>query len=218
MLFNLDPATIIARIIVLVVAFTIHEFAHAWSATRFGDDTPSLNGRLSLNPLVHLDPLGSLMLLLAGFGWAKPVPVNPYALTRRHPSGFMWVSAAGPISNLLLAIFAALVFRLGMANLYEGYAPSQGFFPSFSQIMLEFIYINLVLMVFNLIPLSPLDGEKVLSYLAPSGVSGFMDTIRPYGPMILMMLIFVGPMIGFDLISNILGPTVQTLLFVLIGI
>jgi len=104
MLFNGNPSSIISSIVVLLVAFPIHEFAHAWTATQYGDDTPRQYGRLTLNPLAHLDLMGSLLLLVAGFGWAKPVPVNPYALQRRSPSAMMWVALAGPFSNLILAI------------------------------------------------------------------------------------------------------------------
>ncbi len=218
MVFNLDPATLIARVIVLIVAFTFHEFAHAWTATQFGDDTPRLNGRLTLNPLVHLDPVGSMVLLLAGFGWAKPVPVNPYTLQRRSPSAYMWVALAGPLSNLMLAILAALLFRFEFASIYEAFTPSSGILPNFSRILLEFVSINLILMVFNLIPLAPLDGEKVLSYLAPPGLSGMLDIIRPYGPLILITLVFVGPMIGFNIFGWIIGTAVNTLTVFLVGL
>jgi Zn-dependent protease len=218
MVFNLDPATLIARVLVLIVAFTIHEFAHAWSATQFGDDTPRLNGRLTLNPLAHLDPVGSMVLLLAGFGWAKPVPVNPYTLQRRSPSAYMWVALAGPLSNLMLAILAALLFRFEFASIYEAFAPSSGILPNFSRILLEFVSINLILMVFNLIPLAPLDGEKVLSYLAPPGLSGMLDIIRPYGPLILITLVFVGPMIGLNIFGWIIGTAVNTLTVFLVGL
>jgi hypothetical protein len=90
----------------------VHEFAHAWVADRFGDSTPRINGRLTLNPLAHLDPLGSIMMILVGFGWAKPVPVNPYALKRRSPAATMWVSLAGPMSNFLMALVAAVFYRI----------------------------------------------------------------------------------------------------------
>ena len=100
MFFGLDAPTLIARVFVLMTAFSVHEFAHAWTANYFGDDTPGRYGRLTLNPLAHLDVMGSLMLIFVGFGWAKPVPVNPYALGRRSPAAFMWVSLAGPMSNL----------------------------------------------------------------------------------------------------------------------
>ena len=104
-MLNISPATMISRIITLLIAFTIHEFSHAWVADYFGDDTPRAHGRLTLNPAVHLDLMGTLMLLFAGFGWAKPVPVNPFVLRRRSPAAMMLVSVAGPLSNLLLAIF-----------------------------------------------------------------------------------------------------------------
>lgn len=212
-----DPATLIARLIVLVIAFTIHEFAHAWTATQFGDDTPRLYGRLTLNPLAHLDPMGSLVLLFAGFGWAKPVPVNPYALQRRSSAALMWVSLAGPFSNLLLAILAAIPFRLGLASVYVGFAPSEGIFPSLSKILIEFISINLVLLLFNLIPLAPLDGEKILEYFAPPTWARTLDNIRPYGPMILVVIALVLPFFGIDLIGWIIGPPLQALLLLLIG-
>jgi Zn-dependent protease len=106
-----SPAEFIAYVFVLLVAFTLHEFSHAWTATYFGDDTPRMNGRLTLNPLRHLDPIGSLLLLIAGFGWAKPVPVNPNVLQRRSAAAMMWVSMAGPFSNLVMAILAAIPFR-----------------------------------------------------------------------------------------------------------
>jgi len=217
-MFNLDPATLIARSIVLVIAFTFHEFAHAWTATYFGDDTPRLYGRLTLNPLVHLDPMGSLVLLVAGFGWAKPVPVNPYRLQQRSSSAFMWVSLAGPLSNLLLAALGAILFRIGIVSVYEGFASGHTFFPSFSQIAVEFVYINIILLVFNLIPIAPLDGEKVAMHFFPPSWKNFMDTIRPYGPMIILLVAFVGPLIGFDVLGYILGPPVNWLFKVLVGI
>ncbi len=112
-MFNINLATFVSRAITLIIAFTIHEFSHAWTANYFGDSTPRINGRLTLNPLAHLDPIGSLMLLMVGFGWAKPVPVNPYTLRQRAPSALMWVSLAGPLSNFLLALIAAIPFQLG---------------------------------------------------------------------------------------------------------
>ena len=216
-MFDLDPATLIARVIVLIVAFSIHEFAHAWTATMYGDDTPRLYGRLTLNPIAHLDPMGSLLLLFAGFGWAKPVPVNPYALQRRSPAALMWVSLAGPFSNFLLAILAAIPFRLGLASINEGFMPSSGIFPSFSKILVEFLIINLVLMLFNLIPLAPLDGEKILDYFAPASWSQALENLRPYGPMILILIAVGLPFLGIDVIGWILGPPMQALLTLLVG-
>lgn len=214
-MLNLSPATIISRIITLLIAFTIHEFAHAYTANAFGDDTPRAHGRLTLNPAVHLDLIGTLMLLFAGFGWAKPVPVNPNTLRRRSPAALMLVSAAGPLSNLILAFLAAIPLRFSLVPYLTSWP---GFLPTPIQFLFDFLSINILLMLFNLIPLSPLDGEKVLEYfLPPSGVR-FLDQIRPYGPMILMALIFVLPMIGIDLFGIILFPLLRTIQSLLIGV
>jgi Zn-dependent protease len=217
MLRNLDPSTLIASIIVLLVAFPLHEFAHAWTATKFGDDTPRLNGRLTLNPLAHLDVMGSLLLLFAGFGWAKPVPINPYALQRRSPAAVMWVSLAGPFTNFLLAILAAIPFRLGFATVAKGFAPSVGLLPNFDKVMVWFIYINLLLALFNLIPLAPLDGEKIATYLLPPNIGRYFDIIRPYGPMILLLLFVAGSFLGFNLIGQLIGPPLEFLFGLLVG-
>ena len=209
-----SPATIISRIITLLIAFSFHEFAHAFTANAFGDDTPKMNGRLTLNPTAHLDLVGTLMLLFAGFGWAKPVPVNPYALRRRSPAALMWVSLAGPLSNLLLALLAALPLRAGLVD----YTYSSGLFPTLSSFLIEFIIINLALMLFNLIPVAPLDGEKVVQYFFPPSWARFMDRIRPYGPIILMAVLFLGPAIGFDIFGLFFSPVLSKLFNLLIGV
>jgi len=188
-MLGLTPADLVARIVVLVIAFTVHEFSHAFVADYFGDDTPRSQGRLTLNPLVHLDPLGSLLLLVAGFGWAKPVQINPYALQRSSPAAPMLVALAGPVSNLLLAALAAIPMRLGLlpVGITSGYLPSA--FDLFS----VFILLNLILMLFNLIPIFPLDGEKILDYFLPPSGQAFMDTLRPYGSIILIVVVFLLP-------------------------
>ena len=217
MFFDLNLPTLIARIFVLLVAFSVHEFAHAWSADMFGDETPRMNGRLTLNPLVHLDPMGSLMLLVVGFGWARPVPVNPYALSRRSPAALMLVSLAGPLSNLIMAVIAAVPFRLGLVSRFDtGAVPGQ-ILPTPAHLLMEFVFINLILMLFNLIPLAPLDGEKIAEYFFPPSWARFFDTIRPYGPLILLVLVFAGPALGFNILGWILGPPMQALLRLLVG-
>ena len=207
-MLGLNPSEIISRIFTLLIAFSVHEFAHAWTANFFGDDTPRLNGRLTLNPGAHLDPLGTLMLVVSGFGWARPVPVNPYALQRRSSLAMMWVSLAGPFSNFLLAIIAAIPLRLGLIP----YVESTGPFPSLAEFLFTFIIINLSLMLFNLIPLAPLDGEKIASTVFPPSMARTMDTIRPYSPLILMVLLFVMPSMGLDIIGWIMRPAMYGLL------
>jgi len=214
-MLNLSISTLISRIITLIIAFTVHEFAHAWVAKQYGDDTAERAGRLTLNPLKHLDPIGTLMLIVGGFGWAKPVPVNTYALDKRSSSAEMFVSIAGPISNLLLAVLAAIPFRTGLVQYTISGSP---YFPSISQFLFEFIIINLALLIFNLIPLAPLDGEKVLTSVAPPKVSNVLYTIRPYGPLILLGLIMLGRIGSLDVIGWIMGPPLQAMFRLLVGV
>ncbi len=214
-MFNLTLPTLISRILIMLISLTVHEFSHAFTADRFGDTTPEANGRLTLNPLRHLDPIGSLLILIAGFGWAKPVPINPYALGRRSPSAVMWVSLAGPLSNFALAALAGLVWRL---TSFISLPAMPSWLPTLPQFLLEFIWINLALMLFNLIPIAPLDGEKVAGYFFPPSWSKFMDTIRPYGPLILMAVVFVGPWVGVNVIGWLMGPPINALMKLLIGV
>ncbi|UCD40673.1 MAG: site-2 protease family protein [Chloroflexota bacterium] len=216
-MFDLNLPTLISRIFVLLTAFAVHEFAHAWTADRFGDPTPRNNGRLTLNPMAHLDPMGSLMLIVAGFGWAKPVPVNPYVLGRRSSAAMMWVALAGPASNLLMALIAAIPFQLGLVSAFDAFTNPGTIIPSLDKLFWEFVYINLLLMLFNLIPLAPLDGEKILYYLMPFPGKRVMDNLRPYGPLILLAVVFMGPLLGFNVLGSVIGPPLTGLMSVLVG-
>ena len=201
MLFNLSVPILISRIITLLIAFTLHEFAHAATANALGDSTPRMHGRLTLNPMAHLDPMGTITLLFAGFGWAKPVPINPYALRRKTSAGVMLVSIAGLLSNLLLGALAAIPLRLRWVPLGMSSGP---ILPSWSDFLLEFLFVNLALFLFNLIPLAPLDGEKVITYFLPEHWVKYYDRIRPYSPMILLAVIFILPLFGLDLVNLII--------------
>jgi len=214
MFFNLSLPTLISRVITLLLAFTFHEFAHAATATALGDPTPRYHGRLTLNPLAHLDVMGTLTLLVAGFGWAKPVPVDPYALRRKTPAGLMLVSLAGPATNLLLGVLAALPLRFGWIPLRP---TTSAFLPTWGSFFLEFLTINLALFLFNLIPLAPLDGEKVITFFLPDHWVDVYDRIRPYSPFILLAILFVLPMFGIDLIYLIIQQPLQRLALFLIG-
>jgi Zn-dependent protease len=213
LLARLLSPDIFTYLITLVVAITFHEFAHAKVADMFGDDTPRMNGRVTLNPLAHLDPIGSLMIIFARFGWGKPVPVNPYLLNRKSPAALMLVSLAGPMSNFFLALLAAVPLRLGLAS----FIPPQTWLPSSYSFLTDFIFINLFLMLFNLVPLAPLDGDKIASFFFPPSVGRFLDNIRPYGPMILILILFVAPSLGFDFIGTFVYPPVATLFYLLLG-
>lgn len=211
-MLNLSITELITYLVTLVIAITVHEFAHAKVADMLGDNTPRMNNRVTLNPLAHLDPIGSLMMIFAHFGWGRPVPVNPYLLNRRSPSALMWVSLAGPMSNFLLAILAAIPLRLGIA---PSIAP-QGFLPSPVSFLSSFVFVNLFLMLFNLVPIAPLDGDKIASYFFPPFMSRFLDSARPYGPMILITLLFVFPMLGFDFIGEVVYPPLNHLFHLLL--
>lgn len=210
-MLDLTPAELIARIVVLVVAFTVHEVSHAFVANYFGDDTPRSQGRLTLNPLVHLDPLGSLLLILVGFGWARPVQINPSALERRNRLAPMFVALAGPLSNLLLAALASLLFRFGLVT----FSGPGSYLPTAFQLVDVFVQINLLLMLFNLIPIFPLDGEKILTYLLPAPGQRLMDDLRPYGPLLLMAVIFILPRLGVDVLGLVILQPMRAIYFAL---
>jgi Zn-dependent protease len=203
---------IISRIIILVIAFTIHEFSHAWMAVQLGDDLPRRMGRLTLNPLVHLDPLGSILLLIAGFGWAKPVQVNPYNLRWGPSMGMAVVAAAGPFSNLVMAALAAIPFRLGLVP--QGGSLLAGVLPSPSQFLTEFIFINIILMLFNLIPIAPLDGSKIIRGFAPREWDRLFVQLEQWGPFLLMALVFLGG----GVLGLILGGPANFLFRTLVGV
>ena len=196
---------LISHIFILVIAFTVHEFAHAWTAVQLGDDLPRRMGRLTLNPLVHLDPLGSILLLIAGFGWAKPVQVNPYNLRWGPSMGMAVVAAAGPFSNLVMAALAAIPFRLDVVP--RGAGPLPAFLPAPSDFLQEFIAINILLMLFNLIPVPPLDGSKILRGFAPPSWDRIFMQLEQWGPFLLMGLFFFG--------GRILGPILYTPMLVI---
>ncbi len=211
---NLSPAQIVVWVIMILVAFPVHEFAHAYTANLFGDDTPRLNGRLTLNPLVHIDPIGALLLLVAHFGWAKPVPVNPYVLAKRSPLALMWVSLAGPLSNLFMAILGAVPLRFN----WVPYAPlSASGFPSLYEILFYFVELNLILLLFNLIPIAPLDGSKIAVAVLPEKWGQAVERFSAYGPMVLLVVAFVLPMLGINVLGWIMNPVMDNLLTLLIG-
>ncbi|HSL77361.1 MAG TPA: site-2 protease family protein [Candidatus Limnocylindrales bacterium] len=211
-------ASIIVVAIMLLVGFPVHEFSHALAAYRLGDSTARHLGRLTLNPIVHFDPLGGILLAVTmigntgfAFGWAKPTPVNPRNLEGGR-YGEAIVAAAGPISNLVLAIAAAIPLRyiLSSPSLLEQ-------IPTIVlQVLFFFILINLVLMVFNLFPIPPLDGSKVLfAFLPPQVAWRWRPILEQYGFILLLLVFFVPP--GDSIGGKILVPIIDALLDLLVG-
>ena len=214
-MLGLNVATLVARAIVLLVAFTIHELAHAVSADYLGDPTPRRQGRITLNPLAHLDPFGTIMLLVSGFGWAKPVMVNPLNMRGNPRSSMALVAAAGPFSNVVMAILFALPFRMG---LLEPTFSSSGAFPSPSFLFMQFVLINLVLAFFNMIPVPPLDGFKILQGVLPSEMAYRLRPLEQYGFLILLALIVLLPRVGLDVLGLLVWQPTMRVLGLLIGI
>jgi Zn-dependent protease len=195
---HIDAASIILIAIFLLVAFPVHEFFHAYAAYRFGDGTAKMFGRLTLNPVVHFDPLGGLLLIVSVlssgfiFGWAKPTPVNPSNLRDRRNSEVI-VALAGPASNLVMALLGAFLFRaLNAINLLD----TLPFLVT--QILYLFVVFNILLAIFNMIPIPPLDGSTLLwRFLPPQVVWQWRPILTQYGFVILLLFIFtIGPRVG----------------------
>ena len=208
-MFNLTISTVLARAIALLLGFSVHEAAHAWVAYRLGDDTAARQGRLTLNPLAHLDPLGAIMALVAMIGWARPVPVNPWRLRYGPRVGGALVAAAGPFSNLLMAALVAIPWRLG---LFDG-APKLVLTVAWT-----FVALNVALFLFNLIPLAPLDGISVLSGAVGRETAARLTPLYTYGPQILLVLILIGYVAPqLNILGKTLFPTMNWLVGLLLG-
>jgi Zn-dependent protease len=202
-----DPAAFLLLIAIvglsLLIAITVHEFSHAMMANRLGDPTAKRLGRLSLNPVKHLDPLGTLMLFLVGFGWGKPVPINPNYF-RMNPRRGMAISAlAGPLSNFALAALLGVLVRVGVV---DWHSPWSWLFQPFASweagwvaadIIGYVILLNLILGVFNLIPIPPLDGFNIAVGVLPRRQAAAMARLQQYGPLLLLLLVFLGYFTGF---------------------
>ena len=209
LLFDLTFSSLFARAIALLLGFSIHEAAHAWVAYRLGDDTAKRQGRLTLNPLAHLDPLGAIMALVAMIGWAKPVPVSPWRLRYGPRIGGALVAVAGPLSNLAMAVLVAIPWRLGLlANA-----------PRLVQtVVWTFVALNIALFLFNLIPLAPLDGISVLSGIVGHETAAKLAPLYRYGPQILLGLILLGYVApGLNILGRTLFPAMRGLMNLLLG-
>ena len=190
----LSPARLLAVATIIFVALPVHEFAHAAAAVALGDDTPKRMGRYTLNPLPHIDPLGAILIAFTGFGWARPVQWNPRNIDIDPKLGSIIVALAGPLSNLAMALLAALLLGTGLL---------QGSF--WAQFLIFFMQINVLLFVFNMIPIPPLDGSHVLFALLPGDTMRLRWQLSQYGFLILLLVIFLAPEIIRAPTSAILG-------------
>jgi Zn-dependent protease len=203
----------------LVFAISVHEYAHAWTALQLGDRTPYYEGRVTLHPAAHLDPVGTMMIVISSFsgfgiGWGKPVRVNPYNLKYGPRVGRAITAVAGPVSNILQAVFWAVPIRLDLNGVIT--LPDLAF-----RVFFTAFWVNLYLALFNLIPLAPLDGFSVLRGLFATirarwayDMSDFMDHVEPYTPMLFLLLIFMGG----GIFSAIIGPPARRLAGLILGV
>lgn len=210
---NFNIQTFLITILVLCVSLSFHEMAHAWAAYRMGDDTAALQGRLSMNPLVHLDPIGSIAFIIGGIGWARPVPINPARFKRNIPvkKGLMLTSAAGPLSNLILAAASALLFYLTQtARMMLG--SSTGIFDVIFEILIFFYSANIILAVFNLLPVPPLDGFKIFGSILPNSIYYRLMGIERYIGLVFLMLIIFGRGILSSVLNIVAWPFNQVIM------
>ncbi|HMO96496.1 MAG TPA: site-2 protease family protein [Tepidiformaceae bacterium] len=227
-----------AAFLVFVAAFSVavltglafHEFCHAWSANELGDDTAKRQGRLTLNPMKHLDPIGTTLLFVMGFGWAKPVMVNPWRLRIGPRRGHALVAFAGPASNFFFAALAAIPIRLGLIALGDDVArQGQGMTVieavirfgdgmDYAWLFLSFIIgLNILLGIFNLIPIPPLDGFRVLTGIVPREIARGLEQIAPWGPGILMAFIALGFLTGRSPIIWVINLVYDDILGIILG-
>ena len=205
MLFRLPPEVLVLLIPVLLFALVFHEFAHGWVANKLGDPTAKYAGRLTLNPMAHLDMFGSLMILFVGFGWAKPVPVDSRYLANPRKD-MMKIAFAGPAANLLLAFIAGILIRI------------TGYLGPLTTMMIMFTQINIMLAVFNMIPIPPLDGSQIFSGMMIRKNPDLVMKLQMYGPQILMGLILFGMFTSFSPIWMIISPFVNFFMLLFAGV
>ncbi|MDD2420919.1 MAG: site-2 protease family protein [Heliobacteriaceae bacterium] len=179
-MFDFSLATFVARVPAILIGLALHEYAHAKAASLLGDPTPRLEGRLTINPLAHLDLIGTIMLLIAPIGWAKPVHVNPGHFRGDRKRGMMLVSLAGPLMNVLIAVLAVV--------LIHGFGRNS----EMNMILQYLLVINVSLAAFNILPIPPLDGSKILAGILPYRQAGWLYSLEQYGPIILMVAIVTG--------------------------
>jgi Zn-dependent protease len=202
-----QPFILIGFLAGITIAISIHEFAHAWTANYLGDPTAKNNGRLTLNPLAHLDPTGTIFLFLAGFGWGKPVPINPNNFQNRKWDQ-LWVSLSGPFSNILAALLFALPYRI---TILTGGEFSMLNYSPLGIILNVIVEINIILAIFNLLPIPPLDGAELISILLPERV---VQSFYQFGPFLLFLILALEFLNIFSFFSVVFSPIINVLLYI----
>jgi len=202
-----DPVSFVGFLVAIVLGITVHEFMHAYTAHRLGDDTGKHTGRLSLDPRAHLDLWGSLLIVLIGFGYGKPVPVNEARL-RGGRAALAAVSLAGPLTNVALAAVAAVPLRFGAADVLGG---------AYERVLLLVVLYNCLLGVFNVLPVPPLDGSKIVYGLLPPRQAFAWRTYEQYGPFILLAMIFLLPYLRIDVLTPLVVVPARALFTLLVG-
>jgi Zn-dependent protease len=213
-----------AVVTALIVGIAFHEFSHAFTAWRLGDGTARLLGRVSLNPVRHLDPTGTVLLMIAGFGWGKPVPVNPARLRNGPETGRAIVAGAGPIANIIIAVVAALPMQLGLVDWWSPFliplsVSDWGVGDYLGLYLSAVVIFNVVLAVFNLLPIAPLDGFSVAVGLLPRDLSRTVAQLEPYGPVILLLLLVL-PFVTqgeISVLHAVMSPIINALVKLIAG-
>ena len=212
-MMNLQEMLLIAP--PLLLALTVHEFSHGYIAYKLGDDTAYREGRLTLNPLSHLDLMGTLMMMFAMFGWAKPVPINPHNF-KNIPQGIILTSAAGPLSNIIVAIISAVVLGFWRNDLHSGMFISSGAVPL---MMLQYsVILNVNLAIFNLIPVPPLDGSKILMFMLKGQAAHSYAKFARHGSMILLGLLMISYFSNFHFFWFLSSPVISIIFRTFTGI
>jgi len=215
-----NPQEGIAFFCMLILAISIHEMAHAWMAFRCGDDTAALMGRLTPNPAAHFDPMGFTFILLGPIGWGKPVPFNPARL--KNPSrDSMLIAMAGPLSNLIQAFFLAMLFRFiqldFVEKLFLEFHSGEAMLNTCALVFTAGVGCNLMLAFFNMIPLFPLDGEKILAWFLPREQAIMLEEFQPHAPIVLFLLLAAGFLFGFPILTWYLQIVTTPISHLLIG-
>ncbi|MBT3251019.1 MAG: site-2 protease family protein [Candidatus Marinimicrobia bacterium] len=213
MLFRLPAEVLVLLLPSLLFALSFHEFAHAYMAYKLGDETAARMGRLTINPIAHIDPMGALMILFVGFGWAKPVPVN--SMNLRNPrTDMMKVAFAGPASNLLLALAGGIIIRFMGFQTYYGLMVA-GVIP---QLLAFFVQINIMLAVFNMIPIPPLDGSQIFAGIIARKNPDLAYKIQMHGPKVLMGVILLGMLTNIHILGWVITPFLKVFMYLFAGI